>query len=66
MASEFKKAMAKLAVLGQDVSKMVDCSELIPKPKPLTVPARFPAGFSISDVEQGVNKLPYSRKSSRY
>ena len=60
MTSEFKKAMAKLAVLGQDISQMVDCSELIPEPKPLTVSARFPAGFTISNVEQAVKDRPIS------
>lgn len=59
MTSEFKKAMAKLAVLGQDISQMVDCSELIPEPKPLTVSARFPAGFTISNVEQACASTPF-------
>ena len=30
MTAAFKAAMAKLAVVGQDTSKMVDCSEVIP------------------------------------
>lgn len=30
MASEFKAAMAKLAILGQDRSDLVDCSEALP------------------------------------
>jgi manganese peroxidase len=54
MASSFAAAMAKLAVLGQDTSKMVDCSDLIPVPKAFTGAAMFPAGFSIKDVEQSV------------
>ena len=29
MVSSFKAAMAKLAVLGQDVSQMVDCSDVV-------------------------------------
>ena len=32
MAASFRAAMAKLAVLGQDTSQMVDCSEVIPIP----------------------------------
>lgn len=37
--------MAKLAVVGQDTSKMVDCSEAVPKPVPaVKKPATFPAG----------------------
>ena len=50
--------MAKLAVLGQDVSKMVDCSELIPVPPQLKITAaHFPAGQSNADVEQAVSLL---------
>ena len=29
MVASFKAAMAKLAVLGQDVSQMVDCSDVV-------------------------------------
>ena len=36
MMANFKNAMKKLAVVGQDVSKLVDCSELIPVPPPAT------------------------------
>lgn len=52
MMSSFAAAMAKLAVLGQDTSKMVDCSDVIPVPKPFTGSATFPAGLSHADVEQ--------------
>ncbi|KAI0063642.1 manganese peroxidase 2 [Artomyces pyxidatus] len=52
MASTFKAAMAKLAVLGHDVSNMVDCSEVIPVPPPFTGAAIFPAGLSNADIEQ--------------
>ncbi len=57
MVDAFSKAMAKLAVLGQDTSQMIDCSEVIPEPKSLPVEHSqcvFPAGFSNADVEQGV------------
>jgi manganese peroxidase len=57
MAKAFRDAMAKLAVLGQDISKMVDCSEVIPEPKPLPAGnchSVFPAGFTGADVEQAV------------
>lgn len=40
MMSNFKSAMAKLAVTGQDVSALIDCSDVIPQPvPPLGVPA---------------------------
>ncbi len=30
MQADFKAAMLKLSTLGQDISKMVDCTEVIP------------------------------------
>ena len=54
MQDAFKAAMLKLSLLGNDKSKMVDCSEVIPVPKSFTKAATFPAGLSINDVEQAV------------
>lgn len=52
----FANAMAKLSVLGQDTSKMIDCSDVIPMPKSLPTEHScvYPAGFSQADVEQAV------------
>ena len=33
MVNAFKDAMAKLAVVGQDTSQMIDCSAMIPTPR---------------------------------
>lgn len=33
MVENFRNAMMKLATVGQDTSKLIDCSELIPTPK---------------------------------
>lgn len=55
--------MAKLAVLGQDISNMIDCSEVIPEPKPLPAAnshSVFPPGFTNSDVDQAV-PFPFHR-----
>ncbi|KAJ7483726.1 manganese peroxidase 1 [Mycena galericulata] len=55
MATQFQQAFAKMQVLGQDVSNMVDCSEVIPIPPPISAQAAqafFPAGLSNADVEQ--------------
>lgn len=54
LQSAFKAAMLKLSVLGHDINDMVDCSELIPVPKPNTKVATFPAGLTLNDVEQAV------------
>ena len=57
MAKAFRDAMAKLAILGQDPSRLVDCSEVIPQPKPLPIANRrsvFPHGFTNADVDQAV------------
>ncbi|KAI0743410.1 peroxidase [Daedaleopsis nitida] len=52
MMSAFKAAMLKLSTLGNDISQMTDCSELIPVPPPPMSNAHFPAGLSNADVEQ--------------
>lgn len=54
MQSEFQAAMAKLAVVGQDTSNMVDCSELIPVPPAFNGPAVFPPSLTHNDIEQAV------------
>ncbi|EJD02962.1 manganese-dependent peroxidase [Fomitiporia mediterranea MF3/22] len=52
MQTEFRSAMAKLATLGQDTSKLVDCSDVIPVPPPFTGAAVFPPSLTNEDVEQ--------------
>nr|AGS19355.1 manganese peroxidase [Cerrena unicolor]AGS19356.1 manganese peroxidase [Cerrena unicolor] len=59
LQNAFKAAMAKLAVTGQDVSKLVDCSDVIPVPKPVTGQAHLPAGLSQNDVEQACAATPF-------
>ncbi|KDR82559.1 hypothetical protein GALMADRAFT_134156 [Galerina marginata CBS 339.88] len=51
MMSEFKAAMAKLQVLGQNTKKLIDCSDVVPVPKPFTAAIKFPATFSKKDVQ---------------
>jgi hypothetical protein len=34
MSAAFKEVMKQLAVIGQDTTKLIDCSEVIPVPKP--------------------------------
>jgi manganese peroxidase len=54
MMSTFKTQMAKLAVLGQNTKEMVDCSDVIPMPKPRVGKAHLPAGTSLQDIEASV------------
>ncbi|KZV94806.1 manganese peroxidase 3 [Exidia glandulosa HHB12029] len=59
MAKEFAKAMAKLAILGQNPAKLTDCTELIPQAKPLKrKTAVIPAGKTRKDIEVS---CPYNR-----
>lgn len=45
--------MEKLSLTGQDLSKLIDCSEAVPQAKRLTdASASFPAGTNLDDVEQ--------------
>ncbi|KAL0946431.1 hypothetical protein HGRIS_012654 [Hohenbuehelia grisea] len=51
MALKFKVAMEKLAVLGQNVGSLTDCSEVIPIPSiSLTLP-KLPPGKTLADLE---------------
>ena len=44
--------MLKLSTLGQNTKNMIDCSEVIPTPKPANVKAHLPAGKTMNDIEQ--------------
>jgi cytochrome c peroxidase len=60
MASSFKAAMEKLALVGQSTSSMIDCSEAVPVPLPaVKKPATLPAGKSMSDIEQACATAPF-------
>ncbi|KAF5392548.1 hypothetical protein D9757_002179 [Collybiopsis confluens] len=53
MAQRFKAAMAKLAVIGQNKGKLVDCSAVVPKPvSGPSTSAAYPATKSKADVLQ--------------
>nr|BAC06185.1 manganese peroxidase isoform 1 [Phanerochaete sordida] len=52
MASSFRAAMSKLAVLGHSRSALIDCSDVVPQPKPaVNKPATFPASTGPQDLE---------------
>ncbi|KAJ7641900.1 putative versatile peroxidase [Roridomyces roridus] len=62
MASTFQAAFLKMGLLGQDVSKMVDCSDVIPTPPPLAAAAAaafFPPGLTQNDVESACADTPF-------
>lgn len=59
MRADFNAAMAKLAVVGQDTSAMVDCSEVIPEPQWYDTPAYFPNGTTYGDVQQACATTPF-------
>ena len=68
MSKAYRDAMAKLAVLGQDTSNMIDCSEVIPEPKPLPAAnsrSAFPPGLTNADVDQAVPS-PFLRVVERF
>ena len=52
MAASFKAAMAKLAILGNNREDLIDCSDVVPVPKPaVNKPASFPASTGPKDLE---------------
>jgi len=54
MTNSFVAAMAKLSVLGQDPKTLIDCSDVIPVPKPFTGTAHLPAGSKLQDIQASV------------
>jgi len=59
LQTQFKAAMAKLQVLGQDTRTLIDCSDVVPIPKPFAGPIKFPASFSQANVEQACNSVRF-------
>uniref|UniRef100_A0A8H8CF79 Peroxidase n=1 Tax=Psilocybe cubensis TaxID=181762 RepID=A0A8H8CF79_PSICU len=59
MMAEFKAAMAKLQVLGQNTAKLIDCSDIVPVPQPFTQAIKYPASFSRQDVQVACPILPF-------
>lgn len=54
LTNRFQFVLETLAMLGQDPTHMIDCSEVIPVPAPLRTKPHFPAGKTIRDVERAV------------
>jgi cytochrome c peroxidase len=52
--------MAKMAVIGQNTKTMIDCSDVIPVPKPVIGKPHLPAGKTMKDIEQAVSGIPPS------
>ena len=65
MRKAFKAAMAKLAVVGQDISQLVDCSEVIPEPEGYSSPAYFPNGTTYDDIQQACAATPFPSLASQ-
>ncbi|RDX41987.1 heme peroxidase [Lentinus brumalis] len=60
MVQRFTKAMAKMAVLGNDPRTLYDCSEVIPVPKPAASKvAHLPAGKTLKDIEHACKATPF-------
>ena len=60
MAASFKAAMSKLAILGHSRQSLIDCSDVVPVPKPaVKKPASFPATKSAADLELTCKSLRF-------
>ncbi|KAI0634217.1 manganese-repressed peroxidase [Trametes polyzona] len=65
MVSQFENAMAKMALLGQDASTLIDCSEVIPLPKAAAANvAKLPAGKTMADIEASCAETPFPTLSA--
>ncbi|KAJ7352148.1 manganese peroxidase 5 [Mycena albidolilacea] len=59
LQSSFRAAMAKMAVIGQNTKTMIDCSDVIPVPKPVVGKPHLPAGKTMKDIEQACASAPF-------
>lgn len=62
MVSKFESVMSRLATVGQNPRSLVDCSEVIPVPKTVKLPApTLPAGKTVSDIQAACAATPFPR-----
>ncbi|KAF5354502.1 hypothetical protein D9758_012405 [Tetrapyrgos nigripes] len=59
MANAFRAAMSKMAILGQNRNKLVDCSDVIPVPAANTKQPTLPAGKTMADIEGSCKATPF-------
>ncbi|TBU54991.1 manganese peroxidase isozyme precursor [Dichomitus squalens] len=60
MVRKFEAAMAKLATVGQNPRALTDCSEVIPVPKAVKLPApTLPAGKTLEDIQAACAATPF-------
>ncbi|KAJ8469427.1 hypothetical protein ONZ51_g9000 [Trametes cubensis] len=55
----FQFVFHDLSILGQDIDTLVDCTEVVPVPKPFTGTTHFPAGLTIKDVNHACAETPF-------
>jgi hypothetical protein len=59
LQSAFRAAFAKMAIIGQTRSKLIDCSDVIPVPRAVTTKPHLPAGKKMTDIEQACATAPF-------
>ncbi|CAA7266106.1 unnamed protein product [Cyclocybe aegerita] len=65
MMAEFKAAMARMQVLGQDVSTLTDCSDVVPVPRAFNGPIKYPPSFSEKDIVIACTETPFPSLSTQ-
>jgi hypothetical protein len=59
MRKEFGAALFKMSILGQNLSNLTDCSEVIPEPPDFYGQATFPPTFNISNIDASCSSTPF-------
>jgi len=60
----FRAAMSKLSSLGQIRTALIECSDIIPIPKPAVKGATLPAGKIMADIEASCKTSPFPTLSA--
>ena len=65
MVNKFERVMVKLATLGHNPRALTDCSEVIPVPAAVKLPApTLPAGKTLKDIEAACAATPFPALSA--
>ncbi|KAJ3556345.1 hypothetical protein NM688_g2079 [Phlebia brevispora] len=59
LQNRFQFIFGAMGQLGHDPDDLIDCSEVLPNPPPLTTTPHFPAGKTNKDVEQACAETPF-------
>ena len=65
MVKSFESAMEKMTVLGNELDRLIDCSEVIPVPSTQVDAPHLPAGKTLADIQASCPEVPFPSLSAQ-